>query len=449
MKEISMPKLSDTMTEGAVVAWQKAVGDRVERGDVLAEVETDKATMELEAFASGTLLEIRVPAGETVPVGTVIGVIGEQGEQLKASAVATVQPQPATEPAVEVSADPSAAAALEPADKSQQPGAKEQAPPADSAAADGVLAAPIVRRFAKQLGIDLVTVRGSGPGGRILLDDLTAVPAENNAATGEPGADLPTEAPDRPAEAPVRKPGKAAALETPGLASAVAQPLTRMRAAIARTVSESWRTIPHFSVTVEVRMEAAERFRRELKAAGTQASMTALLIMAAAQALRKFPQLNASLQDTTVIVHPEVNIGIVTRTDGGLLVPVLRDCGSLSLAEVADRVAQLVDRARQGHLSDTELTGGTFAVSNLGMYEVHSFVALILPPMAAVMAIGATRDAVVAEAGRAVVTRILSLTLSADHRLVDGVYAAEFLGEVKHLLEQPEALAEGVSTTSP
>lgn len=421
MKEVTMPKLSDTMTEGTVVVWRKAAGQQIERGEVIAEVETDKATMELEAFASGVLLEIRVEAGKTVPVGTVIGTIGAAGER---PAAAAPSPEPLPEP------PPLPAQPVQPT---------PTAPPVPSAPPvraleDDLLAAPVVRRRARELGIDLAAVTGSGPGGRILLEDLEQgrpVP-EKPEAEQAPVVQTPL-----PARAMTDLPEGEAARQPPA-----AQPLTRMRAAIARTVSDSWRTIPHFSVTVEVRMDAAEQFRGRLKDAGTPVSVTALLVKASAQALSRFPQLNASLREGGVVIHPEINIGIVTRREEGLLVPVLRGCGGLSLAEVANRSAQLVEKARHGQLSDTELTGGTFAISNLGMFGVHSFVALILPPMAAVLATGAVRDGVVAQDGRPVVARLLALTLSADHRLVDGVYAAEFLQDVKQLLETPDRLAE-------
>jgi len=412
-----MPKLSDTMTEGSVVVWRKSVGAQVQRGEVIAEVETDKATMELEAFASGTLLEIRVVAGTTVPVGTVIGLIGEEGERTVARDV--VQPKTPTEPETETETK-----AEFPLPESVSPGS-----------ADDVFAAPVVRRRAKEIGIDLTAVIGSGPGGRILLEDLKpAATEEERAAIWKSEAEKAKELPDE-------KSDQAAMKDAQGAAPDTARVLSRMRMAIARTVSESWRTIPHFSVTVEVRMDTAERFRDRLKEDGSDVSMTALLVKATAQALTEFPRLNASLQEAQLVVHPEINIGVVVRRDDGLLVPILRDCANLSLAETAQRASQLVNRARNGQLSHTELSGGTFAISNLGMYQVHSFVALILPPMAAVLAVGAVRDGVIADAGRPIAARLLSLTLSADHRVVDGVYAAEFLQKLKLLLETPERLA--------
>lgn len=190
-------------------------------------------------------------------------------------------------------------------------------------------------------------------------------------------------------------------------------------------------------------MDAAEELLGKLREKGPKASLTALLVKASAQALVEFPRLNASLRDEKLVVHPEVNIGIVVRQGEGLLVPVVRGCAQKPLSEVAERAARLVERARKGRLSDTELSGGTFAISNLGMYRVHSFFALILPPMAAVLAVGSVRDGVVVEAGRPAVARLMSLTLSADHRLVDGAYAAEFLQRVSDLLEKPGQLVEG------
>lgn len=426
MKEITMPKLSDTMTEGTVVVWRKAVGQQVERGEVIAEVETDKATMELEAFASGMLLEIRVDAGKTVPVGTVIGVIGEPGE---APAAGEAIPEKAAPPA-KPGSSPEPASPPEPAPDLQE----TLKPIAAGKSSRELPAAPVVRLRARELGIDLATVTGSGPGGRILLEDLA--PAKTPAPGELQARQAPAVLKPSPERGIAQPPAQGASLPS------AAQPLTRMRAAIARTVSDSWRTIPHFSVTVEVRMDAAEQFRRQLKEGGTPMSLTALLVKAAARALGRFPQLNTSLQEAGIVSHPEINIGIVTRRDDGLLVPILRGCGGLPLAAVANRLAQLIERARHGQLSDTEMTGGTFAISNLGMFGVHSFVALILPPMAAVLAAGAVRDGVVVQEGRPAVARLLLLTLSADHRLVDGVYAAEFLQAVKQLLEDPARLAE-------
>lgn len=431
MKEITMPKLSDTMTEGAVVSWRKEKGATVARGDVIAEVETDKATMELEAFASGILLEIRVEAGETVPVGTVIGLIGDEGEEPPARKDETEQAEKEQPKEKEKPENEKRSEKEEPEQEAKpelhEPVGEKENPAAEEAAAPGeVRAAPVVRRRARELGIDLEAVTGSGPGGRVLLEDLEA--AESGATPGE--------------EAAAQKQQEHGMETSRGGEAVEAKPLSRMRAAIARTVSDSWRSIPHFSVTVDVCMDAAERLRESLKKDGRKVSITALLVKASAKALAKFPRLNASLKEERLVIHQHVNIGLVTRRDDGLLVPVLRDCTELSLADIALRTTQLVDRARQGQLSDTEMSGGTFAISNMGMYGIHSFVALILPPMTAVLAVGSVRDAVVAEGGEPVVSRMMLLTLSADHRIVDGVYVAEFLQQLKSFLEEPDGLKE-------
>ncbi len=410
MKEILMPKLSDTMTEGTVVTWRKAVGAAIERGEVIAEVETDKATMELEAFASGVLIDIRVPAGETVPVGTVIGLIGKVGERPEIRQPVAAEP-PLTELPAEASVTPAHPAELD----SIKPGA-----PAE------ILAAPIVRRRAQELGIDLSTIKGSGPGGRLLLEDLEGT---RSGAEGDQGCPMS-----------VTPGAETSALVPAATPAPEGEPLSRMRLVIARTVSESWRSIPHFTVTIEVRMNAAELLKAQLKQDGSAVSLTALLVKAAAQALTEFPRLNASLQRECLAMHPKVNLGIVVRRDEGLLVPVLHDCTRYNLIEIAQQSAQLIERARHGQLTVAELNGGTFVISNLGMHDVHSFSALILPPMAAMLAVGSIRDAMIVEAGHPAVGRVMSLTLSADHRIVDGVYVAEFLHTLKGLLEHPEKL---------
>jgi len=437
MKEIVMPKLSDTMTEGRLVSWKKQVGEAVQRGDVLAEVETDKANMELEAFVSGVLLEIRVPAGELAQVGTVIGVVG-QAEEKGAPA-----PQPkAPEQAEPVLAAPAApvgdVAPAEPAEVAPKETPAEVAPkeaPAEvapkealaevvavqeekqqpSAAAASLTphaerAAPVVRRRARELGIDLGQVKGSGPEGRILLQDL------------ECQQDL--------------TPGPAAPGAEP-LAAEVSEPLSRLRSAVARTVAESWGTIPHFSVTTEVLMDEAEAVRRQLKDGGIAVTLNDLVVKGAALALQKFPRLNASFAGDAIKLHAEINIGVAVGLPDGVLVPVIPGCQRLSLREIATAARGLVDRSRGGALSEKQMSGGTFSVSNLGMYGVSQFSAIIYPTQAAVLAVGAVSDAVVARAGVPTCARLMKLTLSADHRVVDGAYAAEFLAELKDILENP------------
>ena len=421
--EITMPKLSDTMTEGRLVAWKKSLGDRVERGDIIAEVETDKATMELEAFADGVLTEIRVKPGEMVPVGTVIGMVGEGGGQPDSVAAPSSeakpvpenwQPPPDLPPVEPMAAGDVPERLLEvPADT-----AASQEPPQPSDAM-AEKASPLVRRLAREKGIDLRDVKGSGPEGRILQEDLEGFLGKQVEAKVEEEASKP---------------------EPSISAAGVAQPLSRMRAAIARTVAEAWRNIPHFTVTVAIDMGEAEEVRREFKEAGSPISINDLIVKASSLALAKFPLANASYTADGIIAHEEINIGIAVSLDDGLLVPVIQGCQGLSLKEIATRSKELAERARGGRISERELSGGTFTISNLGMYGVEEFMAVIHPPQGAILAVGAILDEVMVRDGQVAAGRRMRITLSADHRLLDGAYGATFLQELKRILENPMAM---------
>jgi len=414
MIEITMPKLSDTMTEGRLVSWKKSAGERVERGEVIAEVETDKANMELEAFATGILLETRAQPGDQVAVGSVIGVIGtgEEAVTPPAPPPAAKEPPPALPigPAVTVVTPPSAG--ITPA-----------------ASPEG-RAAPAVRRHARDLGIDLALVPGSGPGGRVLMEDLerfmgVGILTAPEMATPQPAHE--GDAVSTVSSAPAAVPGEE-------------RPVSRMRAAIAQTVTESWRNIPHFSVSMDVVMDAAEEIRRELTASGIDLSVNDFVVKAAALSLRKFPRVNASFAGSRQIIHDAVNIGIAVSVPDGLLVPVLKGCDLLPLRELAAESRRLVAAARSGTMAEANLTGGTFTISNLGMYGVTAFTAVILPPQSAILAVGAVREAVIPRKGLPAIASVMTLTLSADHRTLDGVSAAEFLGQVRTYLETPVVL---------
>ena len=413
MTDIIMPKLSDTMTEGRFGTWKKSVGDRVERGEVIAEVETDKAVMELEAYASGVLREIRVKAGEVVAVGTVIGVIGADGEE----AVAHPAAPP---PAAPLPSVPSSAA--EPAGPSSEPPRASHGTEHHEGRA-----APAVRRRAHELGIDLSLIPGSGPGGRVLMEDLDR--ASEGGIMAAPEAGTTAAVSGGPASLPAET--------SPPLTADEGVPLSRIRAAIARTVSDSWQHIPHFSVTVEVAMDAAVEVRRELKEGGTPLTLNDLVLKATALALRKLPRVNASFNGERITTPGAINIGIAVALPDGLLVPVLRGCDLLPLREIAAESRRLVAAARSGTLAESEMTGGTFTVSNLGMYGVTQFTAVILPPQAAVLAVGSVRNVVVLRNGAAVTATEMTLTLTADHRVLDGASAAGFLTQVRQFLENP------------
>ena len=379
---VIMPKLTDSMEEGVVVKWRKAEGERVESGDVLAEIETDKAVMDLEAFASGTLLKILVPEGTTVPSGTLIGVIGDPDEDIR-DILAGAQPSVA------------------------RPSAPRPAPSAVASSGEDTLASPRVRTLARERGIDLQSVKGSGPGGRIVERDLEPFLA--------PKKELPT----------VRE-----------------VPLSQMRKAIVRMTTQSKAPVPHFYVTIDVDMAAGLRMIEESKSAGAPSpiSITHLLIAASARALKQHPGLNASFAGETIRIFSSIDIGIAVALEDGLIVPVLRDCGSKTLGQLVEAERTLVARARKRELAPEEYTGATFLISNLGKFDVESFSAVILPPAATALAVGSVREVPVVRDGRVEVGHRMTLTLSCDHRVIDGAVAAQFLQTFKQALEHPRDL---------
>lgn len=446
--EITMPKLSDTMTEGRLVSWKKSVGEKVERGDVIAEVETDKANMELESFGSGVLLETRVKSGDLVEVGTVIGVVGKPDEKIE-SAPAPPKEEKQAEEKEKAKAAPPIERPEKPKEKREEQPGEEEAPPLESAIGAKVRqmevpqevkgemvpgearperkqeggepayekAAPVVRRLAREKEVDLGLVKGSGPEGRILKEDVERFLEERQAEKKKE---------------PKPEPAAPALGET--------RPLSKMRAAIAKVVSTSWDQIPHFTVTVEADMEESERVVRGLREAGHKMSVNDLLIKASAVALGKFPLMNASFADGGVTTHVDANIGIAVAVENGLLVPVLKKCQELPVTEVGVRSHELIERARAGHPHEEDFAGGTFTISNLGMFGVEEFMAVIFPPQAAILAVGAVADKAVVRDGAVIPARMMKLTVSADHRVVDGAYAARFMGELKKTLENPVAL---------
>lgn len=410
--EVIMPRMSDTMEEGKILAWLKKVGDRVEVGDVIAEVETDKADMEMEALDEGFLAAIRVREGESVPVGSVIALLTEaQGEAVD------VAPPPAN-------GKPPRAAAKKPAAKNANKKVRkirDTAPkPAPAARKKGgrVLASPIVKKIAAERGIDLSAVRGSGPGGRIVKQDMEGVSA--------------------PAGRRISKTASpAAAVE------GRVEPFSRMRAAIAKRMAGSMRDAPHFFVTSEIDMSEAVRLRTSLKLSDRvpgEVTYTHLLVKAAAVALQRHPRVNAAYTPEGRAFRDDVNVGIAVALDDGLIVPVLHDCQRLSLLEVAARANALVERARSGTPRPEDLSGGSFTISNLGMYPVEHFTAVINPPQAAILATSAIKERPVVRDGQIVIARTMLVTLSSDHRVLDGATSARFLQEFKNLLENPVGL---------
>ncbi len=419
--EVIMPRMSDTMEEGKILKWLKKVGDRIEVGDIIAEVETDKADMEMEALDDGFLTEIRAQEGEAVPVGAVIALLGEEAEVGVASTppARTVSSSASTPPAekrVNAKAGPPAAKKvrkIREAAPKKSPARKKN---------ERILASPIVRKIAAERGIELARVRGSGPGGRIIKQDLEGAEAVPVAAE--------LKAP--PASPPVAT--------TP---TGRVEPFSRMRATIAKRMADSMREAPHFYVTTEIDMSEAVRLRTSLKLSdrvSAEVTYTHLLVKAVAVALGRHPRLNASFTGDGRELKDEVNIGIAVALDDGLIVPVLHDCQALSLLDIAAQTNALVERARTGKPTTQDLSGGTFTISNLGMYPVEHFTAVINPPQAAILATSAIKERPAVREGQVVISRTMMATLSCDHRVLDGATGAQFLRELKNLLENPVGL---------
>lgn len=391
---VVMPKLTDTMEEGVLLEWKKREGDLVQAGEALAEIETDKAVMDLEAFASGILRKILVQNGETVESGKLLGVIGEADEDITEALSDTIMSAAAT------SAKPAAVTATSPA-TSPMPTEESR-----------IIASPRAKALAAKRGVDLSTVTGTGPGGRIVEEDV--VKAQEPAASAMP--------------------------------SGIDQPLTQMRKAIARATVQSKAPVPHFYLTREINMEAAEQFRRQFKKERqSHPSMTDLLIKAVALALRKHPELNVSYSGEAIRRYERVDIGVAVGLEDGLITPVIRDCGTKTLETISDESRALIERAKQKRLQPQEYNGATFSISNLGMFGVDNFLAVLIPPQAASLAVGAVRDMPVIVAGAVRAGRSMQVTLSCDHRAIDGVMGAKFLTELKRLLEAPYELARSTA----
>ena len=404
---VAMPQMGYDMTEGTVVRWRKQEGDAVSRGEVIAEIETDKATVEMEAYSTGVLGKIVVGEGTTVPVGQPIAVITEPGEEVPPMDELSV-PAP-VETAAEAPAPPAPAAQAPPA----------AAPPV--ARSGQVRASPIARRLAQEKGIDLALVTGTGPGGRITEADVQGYEAQAPAPT------------------------------VPAAASVGRVELTRMRRAIAGVTTQSKREIPHFYVTSEIDMTRAMDLRSQLNEslqAGPQAtggetprvSVNDTIVKAAARALEKYPKFNASFQGDYLEIHADLNIGIAIALERGLILPAISGCQSRSLVEIASASTDLIRRAQGGTLRAEEYTGGTFSISNLGMFDVESFAAIIFPPNAAVLAVGTVKQQPIVRDGQVTIAQIMKGTLSVDHRVADGAEGAQFLMEVKRNLENPAGL---------
>jgi pyruvate dehydrogenase E2 component (dihydrolipoyllysine-residue acetyltransferase) len=471
VSKVVLAKLSPTMEEGTIVKWNKKEGDAVKVGDVLAEIETDKANMEMESQGAGILRKILVPAGGKAPIGTLIGVIAEANEDIAPliakegaaakpaaappaapkeepaapAAKSEAAPAPETPAAAQAQAptpapaqaapapDPvTAGAKVAPADQSASAASTARTPPAPAPPSNGgveagrVKASPLARSMAAHNKIDLSAVAGSGPGGRIIKRDIESWSGGASRAASAGKAPAPAARPTPP---------------VPSIVPGTEIPLSGMRKTIAKRLSESKFTAPHFYVSMEIAMDAAVDLREQiLRVEEVKISFNDLVVKACAKALTRFPMVNASWMGDRIATHAEVHIGVAVAMPEGLIVPVVRNADQKAILDISREVKDLATRAREKKLKPEEFMGSTFSVSNLGMYDVTEFTAIINPPESAILAVGAVRKVPVVHGDGIRVGHRMKVTMSSDHRVVDGALAAQFLNEVRRLLESPVSL---------
>lgn len=414
--KIEMPKLSDTMEEGVIAKWNVQEGDKISAGDIIAEVETDKATMEVEAFDDGTLLKIIPQEGDSVPLGGIIAIIGEEGEDI--SAILDGADSGA-------SADSSDDTSSESDSKSEEivEETESQEKVEASSSNDGrVKASPLAKKMAEEKGIDLNSVNGSGPEGRIVKKDI-----ENFKASSSEAASL-----SKPSSTPATSQKTFQNLESKEVK------ISQMRKVIARRLSESKFSNPHFYETVDVDMKAAMSARSSMNDANeVRISFNDIVVKACAIALTRHQAVNSSWLGDVIMEHGDVHVAVAVAIDDGLMTPVIKHADKKGLSEISNETRELAGLARDRKLQPEQMEGSTFTISNLGMFGIEEFTAIINPPNACILAVGAIRDVPVVENGAVVPGKRMKITLSSDHRIVDGAKAAQFLNTVKNLLENP------------
>jgi pyruvate dehydrogenase E2 component (dihydrolipoamide acetyltransferase) len=439
---VEMIALSPTMEEGTLAEWYKSEGDPVEEGEIIADVETDKATMEMESWYDGTMLKIFAEAGSTVAVGDALAIVGEEGEDISdlvdqiksggAPASGDDDAAEAPDEADEEAGDDAVEPAAEPA------ASADAAPAADVETDEGRLrASPLARRIAADNDIEIARVDGTGPSGRIIKADverfLEEGPAQPAAAAPAPDIAAPSDIPAEVFQAP----------DVPGESI----PMSQMRKAIAKRLRASWQTTPHFALTREIDMGAAMEYRSELNEGLEEAdwegkiSVNDLILKACAQALEKYPKMNVSYQGDHVIQFDEVNIGVAVAVDDGLVTPTIKNADDKTIGTISNEARALANKARDKGLAPDDYGNSTFSVSNLGMFGIEHFMAVINPPEAGILACGAVEEKPVVEDGELQVGTRMKVTLSCDHRAVDGAIGARFLAHVADLLENPVLLA--------
>ncbi len=428
MSDIAMPRLSDTMQEGTITRWLKKAGDEIKKGDVLAEIETDKATMDLEAYEEGTLQQVLVQEGETVPVGQVVARIGSgAGTQLREAESTPVQQSVS---ASEIGGDGAREKETAPVVSEKTTAQDTTVQSTNSLTAQNesgkIKASPLARRMAEEHNIDLSQVKGTGPGGRIVRDDIEDV--------------LEQGVPPIPAPKAETTPQQVTPTST-DMTEAELVKLSRVQMLIARRLTESKQTIPHFYVSSEIDMTDMLVMRQTLNANigedAVKVTVNDLIVKACALALEKFPEVNSSLKDDQFVRYKRIHVGIAVDAPTGLVVPVIRDTNTKGVRTIAREAKALIEKARNNKLAPADLEGGTFSVSNLGMMDASNFIAVINPPQAAILAIAATRKQFVPIDGKPVIRDMMTVTMSADHRIISGATVSRFLQEVKQLLQNP------------
>ncbi len=441
---IVMPKPGQFTEECTILKWLKKEGDAVAKGEILFEIETDKANMEVESFFEGTLLKILVPVGGTVPVQATVAFVGQPGEAIPE--VVAPPPKPAEAPAVSSSKSPvpsstplAAAAPVPSSIPSLHPPIPSSVPPSAPAVPAAQRISPRARRLARESAIDPSAIRGTGPGGRVVEKDVKAhleqrgyaririTPAAKDLAVRETVDILG-----------VRGSGEGGRIGVEDIRRAVEEKpkaMSRMRQVIAQRLTQSFTSTPHFFVTVPVDMTDLVALRREMKARGAPYSVTDFIMQAVVLSLKEFPAFNSSTDGRSVWWHSKVHLGLAVSLENGLVVPVVRDADDLSLAELHDRAAALVGKARDGKLAPDEMSGSTFTISNMGMLDVENFTAIINPGEAGILAVSSTRETPVVRDGRVAIRLVMKITVSADHRVVDGSVAAGFVNAIRAKLE--------------
>jgi pyruvate dehydrogenase E2 component (dihydrolipoamide acetyltransferase) len=441
-----MPKMGDAMEEGTLLKWLKSEGDEVSVGDPIAEIETDKVTLELEAEDAGTLSNLYASEGDEIPVGEAIAFVAGEGEE------APEKGGGESEAEAEEGGDDSdggeaatATATEESSGEEEGSGDSGGAPQANGRASDGNFrASPIVRRLAKENELDLGKIEGSGPAGRIVERDVRAAMERGDAKAGAPGEGKAAEAPEAaPSEAPA--PREAEAPAPTGTEGTEIRELSRMGRVIAQRMQQSKQEVPHFYATVEVEMDSLMSLRKSLNASledeGIKLSVNDFVMKACAAGLKKFPNLNSLWTSEGVELHEKVNMAMAVALDDGLITPVIKDAGSATLSTISAAAKDLAKRARDGKLQPDEYQGGTFTVSNMGMFGVESFTAIINQPQAAIVAVSAiVKRPSFDDEGNVIPRSLMKLTLSADHRIANGAEGALYMAEVKRLLESPMLL---------